>query len=265
MSDRMYSFGKKALGAVFLLSLALSAYSLDSITLSVEGAKRDALIYLPANNDAATAPVIFVYHGHGGNMNASADRFHLETYWPEAIVVYPQGLNTPTASDPEGKKPGWQRFVGDQGDRDIKFFDALVEYLKQNYAVEAKRMFAAGFSNGGRMAYMLLAGRGESLAAVASVAGVLYVKDDFKMLQPKPIFHAAGKKDDTIKYATQKETIEYFLKLNKCKANGKKINEYLTEYPSASDNPVMTYVHNGGHEIPGDSLPYIIEFFKRFR
>lgn len=44
MSNKMYSFGKKALGAVFLLSLALSAYSLDSITLSVEGVKRDALI-----------------------------------------------------------------------------------------------------------------------------------------------------------------------------------------------------------------------------
>jgi polyhydroxybutyrate depolymerase len=264
MSNRMCFFSKKALGAVFLLSLALSAYSFDSISLTVEDIKRDALIHLPANGDIKTAPVIVVYHGHGGNMNASADKFHLETYWPEAIVIYPQGLNTPTASDPEGKKPGWQRYVGDQGDRDIKFFDALVEYLKKNYLLEGKRVFATGFSNGGRMAYMLLAERGESLAAVASVAGVLYVKDDFKRLQPKPIFHVAGKKDDTIKYATQKETIEYFLKLNKCKANGKKINEYLTEYPSTSDNLVMTYVHNGGHEIPSDSLPFIVEFFKRY-
>lgn len=33
---------------------------------------------------------------------------HIQTLWPEAIVVYPQGLNSPGPVDPPGNKPGWQ-------------------------------------------------------------------------------------------------------------------------------------------------------------
>ena len=36
-------------------------------------------------------------------------------HWPEAIVVYMQGLNTPgVIGDREGKKSGWQKSTGDQ-------------------------------------------------------------------------------------------------------------------------------------------------------
>ena len=44
--------------------------------------------------------------------------------WPEAVVVYPQGLLTPgRLSDPQGKRAGWQKAIGAQDDRDLGLHD----------------------------------------------------------------------------------------------------------------------------------------------
>ena len=113
-------------------------------------ATREALIHVPAKAKKKVAPVIFVFHGHGGTMRHSARTFDFHTLWPEAIVVYMQGLNTPgRLSDPEGKKPGWQHSLGAQEDRDLKFFDAALASLKKDHKVDPKRIYATGHSNGG--------------------------------------------------------------------------------------------------------------------
>lgn len=52
-------------------------------------------------------PVVLLGH-HGGSRQASRS-FQMHSEWPEAIVVYMQGLPTPGQwTDPDGKKPGWQ-------------------------------------------------------------------------------------------------------------------------------------------------------------
>ena len=60
-------------------------------------------------------------------MQSAARSFSYHTIWPEAIVIYMQGLNTPgRLTDAEGKPPGWQAGIADQGDRDLQFFDAVL-------------------------------------------------------------------------------------------------------------------------------------------
>ena len=264
MSNRITSSMGKAFSLFFLLALAGSIYAIGLHKISIDTIEREFMLYSPPQIAEAT-PVVFAYHGHGGTMKTAAAKFHFETVWPEAIVVYPQGLPTPIGSDPKGEKPGWQLNLGDQKDRDIKLFDAIIEYLRQNYKIDENRIYITGFSDGGRMAYMLLAARGEKIAAIAPVAGILLDKDDFKHLMGKPIFHVVGKEDKVIKYSMQKSTIDYIKKLNKCDKNGKEINDRVTEYSSSAGTPVFTYIHTGGHEIPEDALLYILEFFKRFK
>src|SRR5689334_10335173 len=92
----------------------------------VDGVAREAMVYVPPNVKSTAAPVIFAFHGHGGTMAYAERKFSYHTLWPEALVIYPQGL--PTAgklTDPEGKKAGWQFAAGDYGDRDLKFFDVM--------------------------------------------------------------------------------------------------------------------------------------------
>ena len=78
-----------------------------------------------------------------------------------------QGLPTPSPVDPRGRFPGWQREVGQSGDRDLKFFDAVLATLKQKYPVDEHRIYATGFSNGAFFTYVLWATRGSTFAAFA--------------------------------------------------------------------------------------------------
>lgn len=78
-------------------------------------------------------------HGHSGKASNAAREYGIERDWPEAITVYMQGLNTPGRFiDPEGKQTGWQMRPGEQGDRDLKFFDAMIARLKPDYQVDAR-------------------------------------------------------------------------------------------------------------------------------
>ncbi len=148
----------------------------DSLTRrewTIDGVTREALIYIPATATTNAAPVVFAFHGHGGSMKNAAKMFGYQTIWPEAIVVYMQGLNTPgQLTDPEGKKPGWQKSVGDQGDRDLKFFDAVLASLTKDYRVNKRRVYSTGHSNGGGFTYLLWTARGEQFAAFAPSAAV---------------------------------------------------------------------------------------------
>src|SRR4029077_10555421 len=132
------------------------------------------------------SPLVFVFHGHGGNMQNISRTMHIETIWQEVIVVYPQGVNTPTKIDPEGKRPGWQRAPGDQNDRDLKFFDALLDAIGKKYNVDKRRIYVTGFSNGGVFTYVLWAARPDIIAAVAPGAGLPLPGVHMKV--PKPAF-----------------------------------------------------------------------------
>ena len=83
----------------------------------IEGVTRQALVAVPDSAKQVPSPLVFVFHGHGGNMRQVARSFRIHELWDQAIVVYMQGLNTPgQLTDPEGKRPGWQKEKGDQKD-----------------------------------------------------------------------------------------------------------------------------------------------------
>ena len=228
----------------------------------VDGAVREALVYAPATARSAPSPVVFAFHGHGGTMKYAANKFAIQKHWPEAIAVYMQGLNTPgTLIDPQGKLPGWQKTFGDQGDRDLKFFDAVLATLKKDYKVDEKRIYATGHSNGGGFTYLLWAARGDVLAAVAPCAAA--AKAEFKPhIKPKPVLHMAGENDPLVRFAWQQRTIDEVRKINGC-GEGKPWGEHCTLYPSKTGTPVVTYIHTGGHMMPEDVPPVIVKFFKQ--
>src|SRR5262249_50025432 len=115
---------------VLLAAPPLSARGPKARTWEVDGVKREALVVAPAR-PGKSPPLMFVFHGHGGTAKAAAAYLAHHKHWPEAVTVYPQGLPTPgKLTDPEGKKTGWQHGSGDQKDRDLKFFDAMLASLK---------------------------------------------------------------------------------------------------------------------------------------
>lgn len=248
---------------VFCSAVALFAGDPVRLEWDVNGTAREALLCAPESSGSASAPLIFVFHGHGGNMRHAAESFAFHRAWPEAIVVYPQGLNTPgKLTDPEGKKSGWQSGIGAMDDRDLHFFDAMLAALKKKYRIDGKRIFVTGHSNGGSFTYLLWAARGNVFAAVAPMASLLGDEKERALLTPKPVFHSAGKKDPLVKFSWQEMMMKYVRTLNACSDGTPGPDVRITIYPSTNRTPLVTYIHAGAHEMPKDAIPFIVQFFK---
>lgn len=231
----------------------------------VDGVERLAMVYVPTAAKTEKSPLIFAFHGHGGNMRYSVRKFSYHTIWPEAIVVYMQGLPTPGAlTDPQGLRNGWQSSAGTQGDRDLKFFDAVLTSLKQEVKVDEKRIFATGHSNGGSFTYLLWEERGDTFAAVAPCAAIA-ARSQAK-LKPKPVLHFAGEKDPLVRYAWQQRTMDALKRLNGCDPEGKEWAKTgtttCTVYSSKSGPPVITAIYPGEHALPEEASALIVKFFK---
>ncbi len=232
----------------------------QQLSFTVDGVARTALVYVPPAADTNPTPVVFVFHGHGGNSRQVARSFHIEREWPEAIVVYMQGLNTVgQLTDPQGTRPGWQALAGDEGDRDLKFFDAVLARMKQDHNVDAKRIYSTGHSNGGGFTYLLWLARGNVFAAMAPCAAVAKYA---AQLKPKPVLHIAGEDDPLVKFSWQQRMMEAVRKVNGCSATGEPWADECTLYPSKNGTPVVTFIHPGGHVVPPPAPALIVKFFK---
>jgi polyhydroxybutyrate depolymerase len=233
----------------------------ERVELMVDGVARVALVYAPASAKTNRTPVVFGFSGHGGTAAQAARQFAMNREWPEAISVAMQALNTPGRFiDFEGKESGWQLRPGHMGDRDLKFFDALLARLKKDYQVDDRRVYALGLSSGGYFTFLLWAARGEVLAAVAPVASE--AADMLPALKPKPALLVCGEKDQRVKYEWMRTTLDAVRKLNGCAAEGKPWAEHCTLFPSASGTPVVEFIHPGGHDYPKGSSAAITRFFK---
>ncbi len=254
--------------SVCVASLALisSSWAADGrrserMEWTIDGVKREADVFPVASQSNELAPLVFAFHGHGGNMRNAARSFRIHELWPEAIVVYMQGLNTPgKLTDPEGKKPGWQPAQGDQGDRDLKFFDAVLATLKEKFKVDSKRIYSTGHSNGGGFTYLLWSERFDVFAAVAPSAAAGHL--GMKPLKPKPVMHIAGENDQLVKFQWQQLMMTRLKALNGCD-EATDWEKVCKLYPSKTGTPVVTFIHSGGHQYPSEAPELIVKFFKQ--
>ena len=223
-----------------LLPGVADAAALTNMGWNIDGTTRRALVHLPAGTNGA--PIIFGFHGHGGTMNFAARKFRLHELWPEAVVVYPQGLPTKTPRDTAGALAGWL-MLPTPNNKDLKFFDAMLETARRDWHINTNRVYVTGHSNGGGFTYLLWGTRGEALAAVAPVAagGAQLLRQ----AKPCPVLHIAGKNDPIVAFTTQERVVEAAKRINSTNA------------------PVEFVVHDGGHAYPDDAPEKMVAFFKQ--
>ena len=237
-----------------LIGTLLNAPAPQTFTVTVDGVERTALVYVPAKSEGA--PVVFAYHGHGGNERNAARSFRFHTIWPEAVSVYSLGLPTKTPNDRQGNRNGWDAFSKPDQNKDIKFFDALYEKVMKETKADKKKVFVMGHSNGASFTYGLWQYRGDKIAAVGPCAA----PGGLRQTSPKPAFIEMGETDPIVNVDQQHASIEAVLKLNGC-GSPTKVSEYVTSYKGKQ--PVMTYIYPGGHNIPQDTTALMVDFFKK--
>ena len=155
-----------------------SCYSNNNAqTIIHDGINREYVLYIPNSYDGTSAvPLMLNFHGFGGSASdymqeadmrslAEADTF---------ILIYPQG----SCSDGLSHWNACPLGGDNKSDADdFGFIESMITEISSQYNVDMERIYAAGYSNGGMMAYGLANYKSDLIAAVASVSGVmLYLK-----------------------------------------------------------------------------------------
>lgn len=246
---------------------------LEPWKLEVDGVERRALVRIPesarrsaAGDGAVPAPLVLAFHGRGGQPPGFARRFALHDEWPEAILAYPQGLPTPgRLTDPERRLPGWQGRAGDQRDRDLAFFDALLERLQEEAAVDPDRIHVTGHSNGGGFTYLLLEERGQLLASVSPSASARGRAQHEPGHPQVAVLHAGSPDDALVRWAWQQESITELLDTRGCKPGEPwDQDRRVVRHPAPDGGDVLLFEHTGGHRHHADHAQVAVRFFKAY-
>ena len=243
---------------------------IEKLDLTVNGVARTGFIYTPPSAKETPAPVIFVWHAHGGTAQNAARSFAMYQHMPEAISVYLQGLNTPDQlSDLEGKNSTWQHVAGIERDRDLDLFDVTLAHLKEHYKVDSQRIFSTGHSSGGSFTYLLWQTRPDVFCAIAPSAGAIAIIATANPFspgatpKPKPCMHLADTQDLQVKYEWQQLAIAKVKEINQCSAEGTPWDKECTLFPSKVGAPFIAFIKEGGtHNFPAEAPALIAKFFK---
>jgi poly(3-hydroxybutyrate) depolymerase len=190
---------------------------LNCRTVRVDGHPRSYLVYVPnrAPVTGSSKPVVFMYHGRSG----TGQQFLGISGWREQadatglVAVFPTGVRYRSLES--GRiETGWNKFgFEDEVDLDVRpdgyppapapwpaddvgFTDAMVADLRAKLPIDARRIYASGFSNGSGMTARLSVERSTVLAATAVSGGGLPLA--VAPQRPIPMYSTIGNVDGKI-------------------------------------------------------------------
>ncbi len=163
-------------------------------SISVDGTKRTYLLHVPASYDANTpVPLVIALHPFAvaGNYMRSLTGFDAIADAEGFIVVYPDGKRRLWNADPTPQSS--VGVLGEPAD-DVAFISALIDKLLASHAIDSKRVYIAGASNGALMTHRLACELTGKLAAVAAVMTTLPIgwNDVETPSEPLPILMIQG-------------------------------------------------------------------------
>ena len=252
------------------------------LTLKLGTLNRRYLVHIPPGyTGKKPMPVVIMFHGGGGR----AETALWDTGWGAKadkegfLAVFPEGTPPdPTLpgnfnDNPQTWNDGSRRpTVGaaQRGVEDVKFTSGMLDDLKRRFNVDARRIYATGFSNGASMSFRLARELSSEFAAMAPVAGVDWLSEK-KPTRPVPLLYITGTADPLNpieggeihigaksfgQKPPSKEMIDKWVELHKClkkprvrsDENGVKTVAYDQD---GADVVVFCTIDGHGHHWPG--------------
>ena len=188
-------------------------------TIVHDGIEREYILYVPNSYDGTSVvPLLLNFHGFGGSASEfinDAD-MRAEAEANSFILVYPQGscLNGASHWNP-CPVDGDNKSTAD----DVGFVEAMISEISSQYNLDMERIYAAGYSNGGMMAYGLANYKSDLIAAVASVSGTM-LNCIGPTSHPMPVIHLHGTSDGVVSYNGSNDwnsvqsTLDYWINFN---------------------------------------------------
>lgn len=226
------------------------------------GITREYILYIPESYNGSTkVPLLFNFHGYGGKIKDYINEADMRSV-AEAnnfILVYPQGSLLNGFSHWNACPPG-----GDNKSNadDLGFIESLIYGLLSDYNIDMERIYVAGYSNGGMMAYGLANYKSNLIAAVASVSGAM-LDCTGPTNHPMPVVHLHGTADEVLSYtggnefSSAQSTLDYWINFNNTtttptintdNSGGMTIEHYVYDQGDSSVS-VEHYKYIGGNHV----------------
>lgn len=247
--------------SLYLFAFSFLIFSQTTKNYNINGTSRKAIIYEPTVK-SDKVPVVFVFHGHGGNANFVSRRIDIQNYYKDALVIFMQGLpgRKVPGIDPNGTMNGWQIFTDDLGGRDIKFFDDVLADIHKAYKIDDSRIYLIGHSNGARFVNVLWKKRGEKITAICSASA-----QGGEMISgavPISVWMYIGKNDKIVSPQNQELSIP-IVKSNLGISLAGKTDGDKTIFKGKNNTELVIQSSDASHEFPKQSLQDIADFFRK--
>lgn len=149
------------------------------------------------------APLILALHGYSSSPEVTETRWGLDAVAEKSgvLVAYPEGRK-----DMVGNR-FWNATqaccdVGKSNIDDEAYLISVIDEISKFYAVDQKRIYLLGHSNGGFMSYRMACKRSERIAAIVSISGAMYANlDDCTPKSKVSVLQIHGNADATISYS----------------------------------------------------------------
>jgi len=175
---------------------------LSTQTLVHDELERGYLQYIPDSYDGSTeVPVMLSFHGWAGTASeqmAMSDMRALAES-EKFILIYPQGSLDDGYSH-------WNTYLPGEDNKsdadDFGFVEAILEALAADYVIDASRVYATGYSNGGDFSYTLACFLSDKVTAIASVSGLMWeqTERDCGPTHPTAVMSMHGTQDSDRPY-----------------------------------------------------------------
>lgn len=242
----------------------------------VGGSTRSYVVHLPTDarrnrlGVSVSYPLVLVLHGSGADgatvesqsgMDHLADSAHF-------VVAYPNGA---TALFGFGSDWNAGRCCGNAARSnvdDLAFLRATIDDIARHVAVDRRRVFVAGFSDGGRMAYRVACDAASMVAAIGVVAGSV-VDDSCTPSRPVPLIVFHGTADGEVPFtdppqasstsallaAPTPPSVRFWASTNRCQRwTSQRESAHVARVqfaPCAGADVVFYSIADGGHAWPG--------------
>jgi len=277
---------------LILLSLTTNG-QLITDSILVEGHYRTFHFHKPIPGSKGSS-LIFLMHGSGGSgmqIMKAAGKLEAIATKENLLIVYP-----------EGYKKFWNEcrrssnaLANTENINENAFFQNMIGYFSKAYGIDEKKVFAAGFSGGGHMAYKLALTMPEKIRAIAAIVANQpdpAWSDCSEAKLPLPVLIINGTLDETNPYEggemfvnnasfgvvrSAENTFRYWAGL--AGYNGEPVKIVLPDTDPADKKIIESYtfksrnkpeitllkVIGGKHDYPNDIDVYLYawDFFKR--
>ena len=173
----------------------------QQVEIDSNGDDRSFLINLPSDTNDPV-PLVFILHGLG---ETGALWYGVASYIAsQGIVTVRPESGTFLNNSGTGYVKLWNAILDSTRYDDVQFISDIIDYMLMNYDfIDYSKIYVLGYSNGGYMAYRLACDLSYRITAFSSVAGNLFLDDEFDCIDQSrgiPIFHVHGTEDPINSY-----------------------------------------------------------------